>query len=791
MSSQPTSNGQKQLRQRRRTVIGLIVVVAIYFVAMIGVQRSRLTLGTVPLQAITALSIILMLVVLFVLGRNVIKLYVERRRQKLGSQFSTRVVVTYIGMALVPTVMLFVAASGLISDAVDYWFSPETTLIVEQARQVALEAQDDEERELQRMAAALADVISRGYLPMRENWQYLRNNLLRPQRAQLELDAILVYDGDALLLDPVFDTAGPHADLLRRPTPPATSPPAANRATEAPPATASAAPAGGDAAAATAATAAPAVEPLPSNHPLAVPAAQIAFAGQGQPFRFNEQIADSSRLLRAGVPIRDRSSNSNVVGVLVVARFMDLSLAAQVSGIEANYASFQQGLDSKEPIKNSYLFTFLLMTLLILFSALWVGLYLARGVTGPIQKLAEGTRAVASGDLTYRVEVDARDELGTLVESFNQMTEDLRAGSEKLRQSRDSLQASNTELDERRRYMEAMLANIATGVISLNAEGEITTFNRAAERMLAMEAPSAIGQRFENALGDDNVTDLRELMQRAKSRRAPLEDELSLEVNGSRLTVAAHCSSLRDSAGAYMGTVVVLDDLTELITAQKTAAWREVARRIAHEIRNPLTPIQLSAQRIARRYRRAAGAEGHFDVIEEGTRTILQEVDTLKGLVSEFSRYARMPTVSLVPSSLHDIIENGLLACASMHEGISVERRFSRAVPSIKADPDQLKRAFTNLFDNAVEAMEGEGTLRVSTSFDPEIETVRIEVADTGPGIKPEDKDRLFLPYFSRKRDGTGLGLAIVHQIVADHSGYVKVNDNRPRGTVFIIELPC
>jgi two-component system nitrogen regulation sensor histidine kinase NtrY len=240
-----------------------------------------------------------------------------------------------------------------------------------------------------------------------------------------------------------------------------------------------------------------------------------------------------------------------------------------------------------------------------------------------------------------------------------------------------------------------------------------------------------------------------------------------------------------------MGTVVVLDDLTELITAQKTAAWREVARRIAHEIRNPLTPIQLSAQRIARRYRRAAGAEGQFDVIEEGTRTILQEVDTLKGLVSEFSRYARMPTVSLVPSSLHDIIENGLLACASMHEGIAVDRDFSAHIPTIQADPDQLKRAFTNLFDNAVEAMEGEGTLRVATSYDTEIQTVRIEVADTGPGITPEDKDRLFLPYFSRKRDGTGLGLAIVHQIVADHSGYVRVNDNQPRGTVFTIELPC
>jgi len=431
------------------------------------------------------------------------------------------------------------------------------------------------------------------------------------------------------------------------------------------------------------------------------------------------------------------------------------------------------------------------MTLLIVFSALWVGMYLARGVTVPIQKLAEGTRAVAAGDLSYHVEVDAQDELGTLVESFNQMTSDLRAGQENLRQSRDSLQATNTELDERRRYMEAMLANIGTGVISLNAEGEISTFNRAAARMLAMDAAEAIGHRFENVLSNEAFADLSSLMERAKTRRTPLEDELSLDINGSRLTVAAHCSILRDSVGAYIGTVVVLDDLTELITAQKTAAWREVARRIAHEIRNPLTPIQLSAERIARRYRRDAGDEGQYDVIEEGTRTILQEVDTLKGLVSEFSRYARMPTVSLVPANLQEIVENGLLACASMHDGIAVKRDFSPQVPTIKADPNQLKRAFTNLFDNAVEAMEGDGTLRVSTSYDQQIQTVRIEIADTGPGISPEDKDRLFLPYFSRKRDGTGLGLAIVHQIVADHSGYVRVNDNQPNGTVFTIELPC
>jgi two-component system nitrogen regulation sensor histidine kinase NtrY len=764
--SKPNGDSQRELRNRRFTVIGLIIAVAIYIGSMVVVQRSNLAFGSDLLPAITSLSITLILVMLFVLGRNLIKLYVERRRQVLGSQISTRVVATYIAMAVIPTIMLFFAASGLIRSAVDNWFSNDTEQIVRRARQVSDQAQEDQIRELQRWATLIAAEIENGRVGRRESnsWKWLAQNIFRPRSQQFELDAVVAFDDTELLAEPFFDGEGENAQLFRRP--------------------ASATANGGN----VDENGVPTFAPLLEGHPLYVPPAQLALALQGQPFHLNDPLPNGRRLLRAGVPIPDPDDPSIATGVLVVGRVVE---NPDITDIEAIYDNFMTGLSQKEPINTNYQVTFVLITLLIVFSALWTGLYLARGVTEPIQKLAEGTRAVASGDLSYQVEVDARDELGTLVELFNQMTLDLRGGQESLRQSRDSLQATNTELDERRRYMEAVLANIATGVVSLNSEGEITTFNRAAERMLAIDAPDAIGQRFENALNEDSFAGLKDLIERAKARRAPLEDELSLDVNGSRLTVAAHCTSLRDNAGAYMGTVVVLDDLTELITAQKTAAWREVARRIAHEIRNPLTPIQLSAQRIARRYRRAAGAEGHFDVIEEGTRTILQEVDTLKGLVSEFSRYARMPTVSLVPSSLHEIIENGLLACASMHDGIRVERRLSAEVPSIQADPDQLKRAFTNLFDNAVEAMEGEGTLRVSTSYDPEIETVRIEVTDTGPGIKPEDKDRLFLPYFSRKRDGTGLGLAIVHQIVADHSGYVRVNDNQPRGTIFTIEIPC
>ena len=759
MSATPQSEEIKELRQRRSLIGVLVLLVAGFLALQVLIQRSPATLAPVSstlMASIIVLDILLLLVLLFVLGRNVIKLYVERRRQKLGSRFSTKVVVTYVGMALVPSVLLFFTASNLIQRSVAALFSTTTKEIVERSREIARQSALDQEEQLLGAAQDLAEMISEGRLLSRDSWQLLTRDVER-RRELLSLDAVTVYAGEELLIEPVVDPDGPFASDV---------------------------PVDGESQ----------PERLPSPSPriadiLAVPEAQIALALNGQPFRLQEPLPGGNILVRTGVPIYSLDGQE-VEGLVVTVRRLPPGIVGEAADIEALYRSYAQDMDQQQQISTAYQLTFLLMTLLIVFSALWAGLYLARGVALPIQELAEGTREVASGNLNYQVRVKARDELGTLVDSFNQMTLDLRASQDSLQQSSDSLQTTNLELDERRRYMEAVLANITTGVISMNAEGHITTCNRAAERMLAIDADSCIGTPYRNVLSDSHFAGLRELMDRAKARRVPLEEELSVEANGNRLTIATHCSSLRDSAGAYMGTVVVLDDLTELIKAQKASAWREVARRIAHEIRNPLTPIQLSAQRIARRYRRAVGAEGQYDVIEEGTRTILQEVDTLKSLVSEFSRYARMPTAQPVPAELREILEASLLSCASMHDGIEVERDFGDGVPSIKADPEQLKRAFTNLFDNAVEAMEGRGTLRVSSSFDPEVEMVRIEVSDTGPGIHPDDKSRLFLPYFSRKRDGTGLGLAIVHQIVADHRGYVRVSDNQPQGTVFIIELP-
>jgi two-component system nitrogen regulation sensor histidine kinase NtrY len=338
--------------------------------------------------------------------------------------------------------------------------------------------------------------------------------------------------------------------------------------------------------------------------------------------------------------------------------------------------------------------------------------------------------------------------------------------------------------------MESVLANIATGVVSVNAEGQITTINPAASDMLGIDGSNAIGASYDSVFSGESMASLRTLMQHARPRLAALEEELTLDAGGRRLTLAAHCSSLRDKSGDYLGTVTVLDDLTGLIGAQKAAAWREVARRVAHEIRNPLTPIQLSAQRMARRYARAAGAETEYTVIEEGTRTILQEVATLKSLVDEFSRFARMPSAKPVLTDLHQLLDDSLRPYPDMHPAVELSRHYARELPTLELDPDQMRRAFTNLFDNAVKAMESNGKLAVSTQYDPDLEVVRVAITDSGPGIRPEDKEQLFVPYFSRDRDGTGLGLAIVRQIVSDHRGYIRVVDNVPHGATFVIELP-
>ncbi len=741
MSTDNRAEHQRRARHRRLTIAGLAVLVLFFVGIEIALQRSAdAGLPAVLLHSMTALNIVLLLTLLFVLGRNLIKLYVDRRHRRLGSKFQTKLMVTYVGLSLVPSIILFLVASDFIQKSVDRWFSSDVTALHERARELKRRAVEAEEQELLRIGDLLSQELTDGRVVRDEAWQVIERDMgrLLEEQPHLDLDAVAFYRGE----DQPFAPLVRQGSFLQG-----------------------------------------------REHHLTVQPHLILLGLAGQQFRDTVTIESRDELLVVGTPVFAAGA-PEVEGIIVITRVLDGALAAEAAAIEQLYANYEQGMQGKEPITNTYLLTFLLISLLIVFGAVWLGLYLARGVTVPIRKLSEGTRAVAAGNLDYRVEAETNDELGVLVESFNRMTGDLSVGQRSLEQSRIDLEQSITELEERRSYMESVLANIATGVVSVDAEGRITTINPAASDMLAIDGSAAVSAPYDEVFSGENMAPLRTLMQHARPRLAALEEELTLEASGRRLTLAAHCTSLRDKAGSYLGTVTVLDDLTGLIGAQKAAAWREVARRVAHEIRNPLTPIQLSAQRIARRYQRAAGAEGEYAVIEEGTRTILQEVATLKSLVDEFSRFARMPSAKPVLTDLHRLLDDSLRPYPDMHGRIEITRHYADELPHLELDPDQIRRAFTNLFDNAVKAMDGDGKLAISTLYDQDLEVVRVAVTDSGPGIRPEDKDQLFVPYFSRERGGTGLGLAIVRQIVSDHRGYIRVVDNVPHGATFVIELP-
>jgi two-component system nitrogen regulation sensor histidine kinase NtrY len=443
----------------------------------------------------------------------------------------------------------------------------------------------------------------------------------------------------------------------------------------------------------------------------------------------------------------------------------------------------------KTPIKGAYVVLFLAVTLLIVFSATWFGFYIARGITGPIQKLLDGTRAVAAGNLAVRVESESTDELKELVNSFNTMTDDLQISKASLEAVNQSLRRSNVELEQRRAYIETVLETIATGVMATDPEGRITTFNRSAEMILQSSAEAVKGRRYEDAFKSFGLESLTEGLRRLTTQSGDtIERELSVEIGGRMITLRFSIALLRGHERQFMGAVLVFDDLSELLKAQKLAAWQEVARRIAHEIKNPLTPILLATERLRKKF--VQHPDEFARIFDESTRIVMNEVNTLKTMVDEFSNFARMPAPSPRLCDLHALLQEVVFLYRSAHKDLDITAQFADGLPPLMLDPAQIKQVFMNLFENAVGAMNGRGRLWIATRYAPGQPSVQIRVDDEGVGIVPEDLDKLFLPYFSKRRGGTGLGLAIVHRIITDHNGQISAQPNRPKGTTITITLP-
>jgi hypothetical protein len=491
-------------------------------------------------------------------------------------------------------------------------------------------------------------------------------------------------------------------------------------------------------------------------------------------------------------------SDVGKTGMIIVAVPLPASFGTTMTQISESQHAYQQLATNGKALRRMYILLLLLITALVLFAATWLSLFISKLVTRPVAALAEATEELSRGHFSYRVAIAAADELGELVASFNRMAADLEESRAKIEQSTQELAQANSTVEHRRRQTEIILENIPTGVLSLDAAGKVRHANQAFSRLLKFreETNSQSSDNFEGAslrdiFGAEISTQLIYLMRKA-DRMGTTTSQFELQSGSSKLNVAITVASLRIER-QRLGYVLVFEDFTELLRAQKQAAWREVARRVAHEIKNPLTPIALSAERIRRHLERGAPPdESSLAVIHGCADTIAGAVETVRQLVDEFSTLARFPTAQPRPSEINDIIENALQLFSGRLDGVRIQTDLAPDLPPVLADPDAMRRAIANLVDNAAEALQDSMVkeIYISTSLVETRDSVEIVIADTGQGISGEVKERLFLPYFSTKKRGTGLGLPIVSRIMQEHSGSIRVEENHPVGARFILELP-
>ncbi len=501
--------------------------------------------------------------------------------------------------------------------------------------------------------------------------------------------------------------------------------------------------------------------------------------------------AAAGDLVKGFSPVYFSEAGSDVNGVLVVTYVIPESLIEKVKSLQKAYEDYKNVKSLKDPIKTGNILILLIITLLIAFLATWFGINLAKNITVPIQQLAEGTSKVAKGELDFQIEVTTDDEVSTLVKSFNKMTSDLLDSRVLIDRANADLQSKNIELEQRRRYMEIVLKNIATGVISLDNFDRISTINKSAENILCLSGEDVLNI----SIKDDNIPEqfskFKEIIVEMERKGVDsIERELNIEIDQKKVTLLTNITMLNDENDDYIGLVMVLDDLTELVKAQRVTAWREVARRIAHEIKNPLTPIQLSAQRIRRKYKDVIKEDA--EVFDECTKTIIKQVGEMKNLVNEFSNFARMPSAKPSPNNINDLIQEVITLYKNSIKNIRMDFLPDTDLPVINVDKEQIKRVLINLIKNSLASFtdEKQREITIETYFDKTMQMAHIEVVDNGCGIPSSIESRLFEPYFSTKKAGTGLGLAIVKIIITDHHGYVRIKKNYPKGTRVVIELP-
>lgn len=733
-----SSLSEKERQRRKREFI--LILVIMFVVALLTFVESRIinfgadiaVSNTVLMFILININLLLLILMIYLVFRNLVKLIYDRRRNVLGAKLRTKLVIAFVSLTLLPTTVLFFFALNFITTSIEFWFN----VPVEQALENSLwvggrlytRAEENNKFFIERISYQLK---AKNLLDTKKHKAL--SHYIRIVQREFNLDAVEVYALNAERL--TF-----------------------------------------------------ALAPKLENEYFGIISAedfQKDMPADG--IRSISQTIPSGEFVKTIATVPFAAQPDEAVGFVVATVLIPPDLSENLQFIRRGFAEYQQIKLLKKPIQITYYISLSIVALLVLFCAVWFGFYMARSISLPIKELAEGTRRVADGELSYTIDPVADDEFGSLVKSFNQMTQDLRTSRGQLELSARMLRKQNVEIEEKRQFMEIVLKSVSAGVVTLDAKGIISTMNKSAEKMLNLKSEQILNKSYKNLLDGAFLELADEIMDNLSlSSGDTIELPLKLTIEGRPRSFLIFVNVLKDDGGRHIGTLMVFDDLTELEKGQRMAAWREVARRIAHEVKNPLTPITLSAQRLKRKY-----AQFVDDTIfEECTETIIGQVEVIRNLVNEFSSFARFPSANPVPCHLMPIIEETIALYREGYPSINFKINNTSDIPILNLDRQQMKQALINLIDNAISALKGSGNITIGVAHDPILKKVRMEIVDDGQGISNEDKTRLFQPNFSTKKAGMGLGLTIVNTIIADHNGMINVQDNTPRGAKFVIELP-
>ena len=717
---------KERSRRRREILLALAAVLAVVIFTSVGL--AVLGVDSMAFFVLINLNILLLFLVLFLVGRNGVKLFLERRRGVMGSRLRVRLVLTFMFLSLAPTVLMFIASASFMQTSVDYWFKNRVETSMEQALSVGQMFLDDASQRVQAKITRLREIINARQWPVKApevrhllELQVKEGGFALAGIISPEQEPLVWYDsGEATA---AWNEAGPRL-----------------------------------------------AGSLPQPQETGVKT--IFQPGADGDYAFGL------------LPLGGEKS-----GILVLAAHMSQGTMFKLDQVVRGLDEYKQLRTLKRPFKATFYFFLALLALIIVFGSMWFGFKLAKQMSEPLLTLAMGTERIAKGDLSIRFADTGDDEMGQLIRSFNRMTEDLSAGQAKITTINRELALSNTTLAERSLYIETVLDSVASVVISLDAQNRISTANKAVQTLFGQDPASLIGKEPLEVIGPEysGILGLM-LAQLHANPDVKWQDQITIPRDDREWKFLVTVAGLSDARGVYQGLVAVLEDITEMEKMQRVAAWREVARRIAHEIKNPLTPIKLSAQRLQRKF----GAKADDPSFGQCTELIVNQVEHLQQMVEEFSAFAKLPEVELKTGDLKLVLEEQVGLFRTSHSGIAWELDCPESLPQIAMDAGALSRAFMNILTNAGEALAGRenGKVSVSAVYNPAEHAIIIEVADNGPGLSAEELFRIFEPYFSRKKGGTGLGLTIVKSIITDHRGYIRVGPRPGGGTVFSIELP-